>query len=128
MAHDGALHACVLPALDLTEHVVLDLTVDDGAAVLVEVGLDPAAVSAVDDLGDLRVVDVDEVGPDAHDGSVLLVELLYVGAVVGGPGLVEPPEVGPSWIKVLEGMVHVVGVIGFAGRVHRQTRAVRVKM
>lgn len=122
VAHDGALHARVLAALDLAEHVVLDLAVDHGAAVLIEVGLDPAAVGAVDHLGDLRIVDVDEVGPDAHDGAVLLVELLDVGPVVGRPGVVEPPEIGPSWCQLLGSVMHVcmfwvvgVGVKGRCG-------------
>lgn len=100
VAHHGALHLGVLGALHLAEHVVLDLAIDDGAAVLVEVGLDPAAVGAVDNLGDLRVVDVEEVGPDTDDGAVLLVELLDIWAIVGGPRMVEPPEVGPSWLIV----------------------------
>lgn len=39
VADDGALHAGMLRAVNLAEHVVLDLAVDHGAAVLVEVGL-----------------------------------------------------------------------------------------
>ena len=120
VADDGALHAGVLDALDLAEHVVLDSSVNHGAAVLVEVGLwtwrgsvrghrqgthcpgptdlDPASIGAVDDLGDLGVVDVEEVGPDPDDGPVLLMELLDGRAIVGRVDLVFPPEVGPSWM------------------------------
>lgn len=100
MAHNGALHPGVLGTLHLAEHMILDLAIDDGAAVLVEICFDPAAVGAINDLGNLGVVDVEKVRPDADDGAVLLVEPFDVGAVVGGPHVIKPPEVCPFWLIV----------------------------
>ena len=96
VADDGALHPGVLRALHLAEQMVLNLAIDNRATVLVEVRLDPLGVRAVDNLGDLRVVDVDEVGADPNDGAVLVVELLDGWAIVGSPGLVEPPKIRPT--------------------------------
>lgn len=96
MAHYGALYEGVLRALYLAKHVVPNSAVDYRTADLIEVGFDPLRVGAVDGFRHLGDVDVDEVRADAHHRAVLFVELLHVRAVVGAPGLVEPPEVSPS--------------------------------
>ena len=86
--------------VDLGEHVEDLLAVDHGAAVLVEVGLDPFSVGAVDDAVQIRDVEVQEVRADAHDGAVLLVELLHPGGILARVDLPDTPEVGPSWRRV----------------------------
>lgn len=49
VAHHGMLQLCVFDIVALQEYVVLGLAVDDGAAILIEVGLDPLSVCRVND-------------------------------------------------------------------------------
>ena len=78
----------------LAEHVVGNLAIDDGGAVLVKVGLDPLAISVVDDSGELGKVEVKEVRANADDGAVFLMEFLHPGCVVSRDDLPKAPEVG----------------------------------
>jgi hypothetical protein len=83
VADDRALETSMLDLVDLAEHVIGDLAIDDGAAVLVEVCLLPFAVRVVDSARELGIVNVEEVGSDANNWTVLLVELLHAGSIVG---------------------------------------------
>ena len=121
VADNGSLESGMLDVVDLAEHVVCNLAINDRAAVLVEVGLEekvplansnstacyamrdsmsyffPLAVGAINNSGQFRIINVQEVGPQADDGAVFFVELLHPGGIVGRVGLPESPEVGPSY-------------------------------
>jgi hypothetical protein len=105
------------------EDVVSDTAIDKGRVVLVKLGLDdvmfmlagliscsdlvpvwteashlpPFAVSAVDCSDQLRVVEIKQVRPDAHDWAVFVVELLDCLVVAASPDESKAPQVRIAW-------------------------------
>ncbi len=84
----------------LGEHVEDLLLLDDGAAVLVKVGLDPFSIGAVDDAVELRDVEVEEVRANPNNWAVLFMELLHAWGILARPDLPDAPQVCPSCCDV----------------------------
>ena len=61
-----------------------------------ETYLEPLAISAVDGLDQLRVIQIKSVGPNTDNGPVLLVEVMDDFMVFAGACLVESPPVGEA--------------------------------
>lgn len=103
------------------EQMICDLAIDDGAVVVVELGLScmrrdqqaviidefwervsshlpPLAIGAVKHLDQLRVVEVERVGPNSHNRAILLMKFLDAKVVVARPYDTETPEVRPTWV------------------------------
>lgn len=87
----------MLHIVHLTEHVVSQLAVDVGAAVLVEVRLCPFAVRVVDCAGEFGIVEIKQVRPEPDNRAVLLVQLLHARRIVSRYGQAEPVDIGPSY-------------------------------
>jgi hypothetical protein len=114
---DGFLHPGVPGRIGHAENVVHNFTADHDAVVVIELGLGrlerstwpmpnrmatylaPCLVCAVDDFDQLRAVEIDEVGADAHNRAVLIVEFLDAAVVVTRPHEEEAPKVGPSCME-----------------------------
>ena len=100
VAHHRALDLRMKGWVHLGEHVEHLLPVDDGAAVLVKVGLDPFSIGAVDDAVEIRDVEVQEVRSNPDDGAVLLMELFHSWGILARPDLPDAPQICPSCFNV----------------------------
>lgn len=61
--------------------------------------LEPFVLLTVDILDDFRVVDVDQVGSDSHNWTILVMQALKLEVRIPRVGLMEIPEPGPFWGK-----------------------------
>lgn len=106
----------MLDGVGLAEEVQNDLSVDEGAASMVELGLrgllstptpvsgvflgetnlEPLALDVEHGLDHVGDVNVDDVGRDAHNGAMLLVEPLQLELGLPSPDMIEIPESRPS--------------------------------
>lgn len=94
-----------------TEEMVGDLAIDDGAVVVIELGLKtsaleydprdktnllPLAISAIKSLDQLGKVKVKSVGSDSNNRAIFVVKLLDLDVIASFSDHGETPKVGPA--------------------------------
>ena len=118
VVYDWPLHPGMICLAGLTEQVVRDFAVDDGAVVVVEFGLyvfslniatsdttlgrfltylPPFSISAVKGLAQLGIVNVQSIGAYSHDRTILVMKLLDADVVGTRTNEEESPPVRPTY-------------------------------